>query len=392
MRGDLVGIHRLLKKKDWKAKPFSPEKVKSIKGKNQRYLLIILGLPLAGLALYFYGIGRDRYFVRSEVAVRKANESTASGISLGSLLGGGNQQSLEDARFLRTYLESPQVLEDLGQSFDFKEAYAKRFPDLYPGITSDSTREKIYDTFRRQITVSLNEQSGQLTIRTLAFDPSTALKFNRFLIGKAEEFVNRLNQDVYRQQLAFAQQQAELNRKRVREASKALLEFQDLNNVLDAKSEAQGKEAFITALEAELAKKRVELATLGRQFLDQRAPEIEAVQAQVEELQRQIQRERSSLVSPQGKNLNDKAAKQAELEANLAFASDLYKASITAAEKTRVDSLQQQRFMAVLSNPLRPEEPWQYWRHKGFFTALAVLLVGFTLTKFLLGMADSHRN
>lgn len=389
---DIVGVGQLMKKKAGSAKALPLQGFRLIKQKNRKYLLILLGLPLASLALYFYAIGRDRYFVRSEVAVRKANESVASGLSLGSLLGGGNQQSLEDARFLRTYLESPQVLEDLGQSFDFKEAYAKRFPDLYPGITSNSTREKIYDTFRKQINVSLNEQSGQLTIRTLAFDPSTALKFNKFLIRKAEEFVNRLNQDVYKQQLVFAQQQAELNRKRVREASKALLEFQDLNNVLDARSEAQGKEAFITALEAELAKKRVELATLRRQFLDQRAPEIEAVQAQVQELQRQIQRERSSLVSPQGKNLNDKAAKQAELEANLEFASDLYKASITAAEKTRVDSLQQQRFMAVLSNPLRPEEPWQYWRHRGFFTALAILLVGFTLTKFLLGMADSHRN
>ncbi|MDM7958667.1 MAG: hypothetical protein QUV04_02785 [Synechococcus sp. WH 8007] len=98
------------------------------------------------------------------------------------------------------------------------------------------------------------------------------------------------------------------------------------------------------------------------------------------------------MLAPQGKNLNEKAAKQAELEANLNFASDLYKSSITAAERTRIDSLQQQRFMAVLSKPLAPQEAWQYWRHKGFFTALATLLVGFALTKFLLGMADSHRN
>jgi len=97
-------------------------------------------------------------------------------------------------------------------------------------------------------------------------------------------------------------------------------------------------------------------------------------------------------VSPGGKNLSQKAAKQAELEANLNFATDLYKAAITSAEKNRVDSLQQQRFMAVLSKPLKPEDPSQYWRHKGFLTALSILVVGFALTKFLLGMADSHRN
>ena len=386
---DLAGIGTLMKAK---AGSTSLRKVTSLKPKNQRQLLLALGIPLAALFLYFYAIGRDRYFVRSEVVVRKANDSSPSAVSLGSILGGGNQQSLEDARYLRTYLESPQVLEDLEQAFDFRKAYGKRFPDLYPGLGNRPTREQVYDTFRRQITVSLNETSGQLTVRTLAFDPKTALTLNQFLIRQAEEFVNNLNQDVYKQQLNFAQQQVDLNRQRVQKASQELIKFQSQNKLLDAKAEAAGNETFISALEGELAKQRVQLATLKRQFLDPRAPEIEAVQAQVQELQRQINEERTMLVSPQGKNLNQKAAKQAELEANLNFASDLYKASITAAERTRVDSLQQQRFMAVLSKPLLPEEAWQYWRHKGFFTALAALLVGFALTKFLLGMADSHRN
>ena len=386
---DLAGIGTLMKAK---AGYTSLRKVTSLKPKNQRQLLLALGIPLAALFLYFYAIGRDRYFVRSEVVVRKANDSSPSAVSLGSILGGGNQQSLEDARYLRTYLESPQVLEDLEQAFDFRKAYGKRFPDLYPGLGNRPTREQVYDTFRRQITVSLNETSGQLTVRTLAFDPKTALTLNQFLIRQAEEFVNNLNQDVYKQQLNFAQQQVDLNRQRVQKASQELIKFQSQNKLLDAKAEAAGNETFISALEGELAKQRVQLATLKRQFLDPRAPEIEAVQAQVQELQRQINEERTMLVSPQGKNLNQKAAKQAELEANLNFASDLYKASITAAERTRVDSLQQQRFMAVLSKPLLPEEAWQYWRHKGFFTALAALLVGFALTKFLLGMADSHRN
>ena len=389
---DLAGIKTLMKARPGQADRRHLSTLKVLKPKSQRQLLLVLAIPFAALFLYFYAIGRDRYFVRSEVVVRKANDSSPATLSLGSFLGGGNQQSLEDARYLKTYLESPQVLEDLEKSFNFRQAYAKRFPDLYPGLSTQATREQVYDTFRRQITVSLNETSGQLTIRTLAFDPRTALRFNRFLIEQADVFVNRLNQDIYKKQLDFAQEQVALNAKRVQEASGKLLAFQNQNKLLDARSQGQGSEAFISALEGELAKKRVELATLRRQFVDQRAPEIEAVQAQVQELQEQIQSERSQLVSPLGKNLNQKAVKQAELESSLNFANDLYKASISAAEQIRVDSLQKQRFMAVLSKPLLPQEPWQYWRHKGFFTALTALLVGVALTKFLLGMADSHRN
>lgn len=385
---DLLNIKRLLHVKPG----IAAKNTKQFKSLSNKTLAIGLGLPLLSLFIYFYAIGRNRYFVQSDVVVRKAAEASPTSLSLGSILSGGNQQSIEDARFLRTYLESPQVLEDLEKTFDFRTAYAKQLPDLYPGVTRHSTREQLYDAFRRQIRVSLDETSGQITIQTLAFDPDIALKFNSFLVKQAEFFVNKLNQDVYKQQIGFAKQQVELNYKRVQEASKNLKDFQSKNKILSATLEGSGNLTYINALEAELASKRVKLATLRRQFRDPRAPEIESVNAEVQELQTQIKNERAMLVSPDGKDLTEKAARQTELEANLAFASDLYKASITSAEKTRVDSLQQQRFMAVLSKPLKPEEPWQYWRHKGFFTALAIVFVGFSLTRFLLGMADSHRN
>ena len=128
------------------------------------------------------------------------------------------------------------------------------------------------------------------------------------------------------------------------------------------------------------------LAALRRQFVDPHT-EIRQAEVQVSELKRQVAAEREALVSPSGRNLPAQAARLAELEADLKFQAELYKASLMAAETTRIDSLKQQRFLAVLSKPLKPDEPWQYWRHKGFFTTLAVLLVGFALTKFLLGMA-----
>jgi hypothetical protein len=47
--------------------------------------------------------------------------------------------------------------------------------------------------------------------------------------------------------------------------------------------------------------------------------------------------------------------------------------------------------MALLSAPQKPEDPENDWRSKGFFTVLAASAVGFSLTKFVLGMQASHR-
>ena len=352
-----------------------------------------LGIPLMLALLFFYGVGRDRYQVRSDVVVRKAGQdSAADGLSIGNLLGGGNQGSLEDSRYLRTYLESPQVLEDLEKQFNFRQAYAQQGLDPFAGLWFSPSREDVYRFFRKQVVIQLDEGSGVMRITSLAFDADTAIRLNSFLNQQAEVFVNRLNQDVYRRQLAFAKKQVAENLKKVKIASKALQSFQQDRKFLSAQTEAQLGGGLIAALEAELAKQKVKLAALRRQFVDPKAPEIRHAEVQVSELQRQVAVEREALVSPVGRNLPAQAAKLAELEADLKFQSELYQASLAAAETTRIDSLKQQRFLAVLSKPLKPDEPWQYWRHKGFFTTFAILLVGFALTKFLLGMADSHRN
>jgi capsular polysaccharide transport system permease protein len=111
----------------------------------------------------------------------------------------------------------------------------------------------------------------------------------------------------------------------------------------------------------------------------------------VRELEQQIEKERRSLVSSKGRNLNRKAADVLKLESEVSFASDSYKLALTSVEKARIESKRQQKFMALLSAPQLPEDPQNDWRSKGFFTVLASCAVGFSLTKFIFGMQASHR-
>ena len=85
---------------------------RKINKSQQKYLILLFSIPLIVLFTYFYGIGRKRFFVRSDIVVRKAGNNSPS-LNIGNLLTGGNALSLEDSRYLRTYLESPQVLSDL---------------------------------------------------------------------------------------------------------------------------------------------------------------------------------------------------------------------------------------------------------------------------------------
>ena len=361
-----------------------------LKSKSINFTFLAIFLSILVPLLYFYKIGRERYYVRSDVVVRKAGNGEEMTMGLGSILGGGNLGSIEDSYYLRTYLESPQVLEDLLKVFPFKDAYEKSGLDFYAGLSKKWTNERIYKFFRKQVSISLNSTTGEIKISTVAYDPNSALKINSFLINQAELFVNKLNQNVYKRQQDFVNKEVTRNSKLLNESISKLQQFQKDNEIINLEIAIISNQSMISALESELANKKVQLSTLRRRFLDPNAPEIIILSDQVEELKDLIKEEKRLLVSPKGKKLNEIAATQKMLEANLKFSKDLYNNSLTAAEKTRVDSLQQQRFMAILSKPIMPDDEWYYWRHRGFLTSISILIVGFSLTKFILGMAESH--
>lgn len=377
---------------DSKVVPIKPPRLRASRLRHLSVTQLLL-IPIALSGIYFYAIARDRYITRSDFVIRKAEESDTNmaGAGLASLLGRGNQLSLEDARFLKTYLQSPQVLADLDRTYDLDQAYAQKGLDRFAGMKPGLSKEKRLNYFKKQVAVNLDEISGAIVLRTIGLDPKASLNLNRFMLAKSEYFVNRLNQDISQKQLSFAESELGRARGNLNQAKNRLLAYQDSNTVIDPKGEAELAGQTISKLQEKLVELRVELATLKRQFKDPTEPEVAVVADQVRELEQQIQKERRSLVSSKGRNLNRKAADVLKLESEVNFATDSYKLALTSVEKARIESKRQQKFMALLSAPQLPEDPQNDWRSKGFFTVLASCAVGFSLTKFIFGMQASHR-
>ena len=399
MKGDRLGIGKLIFR--WgnkKAQDLNDglsdeerELTRKINKSQQKYLILLFSIPLIVLFTYFYGIGRKRFFVRSDIVVRKAGNNSPS-LNIGNLLTGGNALSLEDSRYLRTYLESPQVLSDLKKRIDFFESYKMKRPDYLAGLKKRYTQESEYDMFRRQIAVTLNEIDGILRIRTLGFDPETSFFLNQFLIKTSEDFVNSLNQNIFKKQLVFAEEEVKKNSKKLELATQLLNKYQQKNQIMNPLIDFSAKGSFFLALEDELVRKKIKLSLTTKRFIDQNSPEIIDLKEQIKEIESSIKKEKELILSPVGKNLNRKIARFMELEFDKKYYEDLYKTSLIAAEKARIDSLQQQRFVAIITNPINPENEWKYWRHRGFITAVSVMMVSFFLIKFIISMADSHKS
>ena len=303
-------------------------------------------------------MGRPRFLIRSDIIVRKAGNDVQS-FSFENFFTSGNKGSLEDAKYLQTYLESSQVFEILQDKINFTEAFKKQGLDIFAGIKANTSRDKKYRFYKKQVSVALDSSSGMIILRTFAYNPETTFLISNLLIEESENFVNELNQGIYKKQIDFVNEEVFSNYKKLEKTSSKLSEFQKLNKIFDAQSEASAGIILINNLETQLAKVKIELATLKRQFVNSNAPEIEYKKNEIEEIQEQINFEREQLVAPKGKDLTKKVQKLSELQNNLKFATDLYKSALSASEQNRIDSLRKQRFIAVINKPVKPEDEYK---------------------------------
>lgn len=373
------------------AKPKLPRKRFGFVNKLSISQLLII--PVIGSAIYFYSIATNRYVTRSDFVIRKAEDSEASsgGSGLANLLGKTNQASIEDGRYLKTYLQSPQVLHDLNRTYNLETAYAPNRLDPFAGLKKGSSKEQRLKFFKKQVAVSLDELSGAVVLRTVGLTPQASLDLNRFMLATSEQFVNRLNQDISLKQLGFAEEELRRSRSKLEKSKNNLLDYRNKNSVIDPKLEADLASQTISKLQEKLVQLRVDLATMKLQYRDANEPEMVSVSDQIKELEKQIEIERKTVLSSKGLDFNRRAADLVKLESDVSFNTDSYKLALSAVEKARIESRRQQKFMALLSAPQLPEDPDNSWRSKGFFTVLASCAVGLSLTKFVLGMQASHR-
>lgn len=378
-------------------KPHRDQRLNLFSWIKKRSVLQLVLIPVVLAGVYFFAVARDRYAVESSYVVRRSSEDVSLGGGstggLAGLLAGSSQNSLEDARYLRTYLTSPQVLEDLLKTYDFDAAYSRLPPDLMAGLPSGANRQDRLKFFQKQVQVQLDENSGVITLTTVGLSPKAAYQLNNFLLMQSEQFVNRLNQRIGAAQLQFARKELASSKVQLDKAKQRLLDFQSSREVIDPKVEAGIVANSVGGLEMKLADLKLQRFTLEQQYKSSDEPDLLAVNDQIAELQRMIHAERKGLVSRQGsgRNLNRKAVDMLQYQSAVDFAADLYKTALVSAEKARVDTQRQQKFMAILSAPLMPDSPAFNWRLRGFFTVAAIALVALSLGKFVMGVQDSHR-
>ena len=359
----------------------------------EKFLIFFVMLLGAFSFTYYYLISRNKFLVSSSIVIRKSEGNSQISYDLAGLFGGiSNQSSLDESKYLEVYLKSPEMLEKLDEKLNFSSIYSKKGLDLFSGIGLNPSNDIKYDFFTKQISVFTNQENGVLEIKVKAFSPEEALAINNFLISQSEIFVNELNYEISKKQLEFTRKEVNLAKERLDFEKNRLKKLQTKYNSLDLGFEAKSISKMIIALEEEIIKLKIKLAEKKRAFVSNDVPEIKFIENQISSLREQIELERSKLVSENDNSLNKKSSELKEIKSNILFFEELYRTTLARSESNRIDSIQQQKFLVVLSKPFKPDTPWQSWRHRSFLTFMSCVIIFIALLKFIFGISASHND
>ena len=347
----------------------------------------LISLFLASSAFYCFVIGRDRYTSVSEFVIQQALplEASSASVLAGAAAAPQVLTGLVDGQYLQVYLTSPDVKNRLyAEPTVLEKEYKPSFPDIFSGLPRGSSPPSQLSFYRNQVQVSPQPLSGSVILRTVGFNAEQALTLNKSLIAQSRRFVNEVNQVINSDQNLFARKEVELAEKQMKKATQELEVFQEKFGQLSVISEQEAVGSFIASLEARLVELKVEEASLRRQYQDPNAPEVAYIADQARELEKQISKERRKAVDNGSRDLNSLAIQESGLNADVLFASEALKAARLAADNSRRESVRQQKFVVMLSEPQLSVAPDQNWRWQAFLGSLGIIVVVWGVGGFIL--------
>ncbi len=351
--------------------------------------LVIIGALLGVVYSLFYA--SDRYVSEANVVIRKTDSVSTPSFDIPLLASGISGVTRPDQLLLRDYLLSMDMFRKLDTELGLRAHYSDSSRDIVSRMwLTDAPMEWFRRYFLTRVSVVYDDFAGVLRIDVQAYDAPTAHAISAMMVKEGERYMNQLGHELAQAQVDFLTHQVDVAKQRFLEASQVLLKFQNEKGLLSPQATAESLTTLIGELEAQRAQLQTQLAALPKS-LDRSHPNILMLQQSIAAVDRQIAGEKARLTSRSGgRSLNVTLEEFQRLQLEVSFTQDIYKSSITALEKGRIDAARLLEKVSVLQSPTLPEYPMEPRRLYDAFVTLLVagILVG--ILKLLENIVRDH--
>ncbi|QXR35681.1 chain-length determining protein [Alcaligenes aquatilis] len=350
-------------------------------------VIFILAVLTSAYWLFF---ASDRYVSEANVIIRKTDSVGAPSFDLGMLVSGVASADRANQLLLRDYLLSVDMLKKLDESLDLRAHYSSSEHDLISRLWfQDESMEWFHQYYLSRVSVEFDEFSGVLRIQVQAYEPAMAQAITQQLVQEGERYMNVLGHEMAQVQVNFLVTQVDQAQERFQKASQELLNYQNKAGLLSPQATAESINAIIATLEGQRAQLQTQLASLPK-TLDRDHPNIQMLKQSLKAVDAQIKAEKLKLATPSGGTLNKYVEEFYRLEMNVQFTQELYKSSLTALEKGRIDATRMLEKVSVLQSATLPEYPMEPRRLYNTLVTLLLALILAGILKLLKSIVLDH--
>ncbi|MFG0532717.1 ABC transporter permease [Pseudomonas sp. yb_2] len=350
-------------------------------------------LPMILAAIYYGGFAIDRYVSSAQVVVRQDGGNQGAQVpGLATLLTGNNPASREETLYLREYIVSTDMMLLLEDRLHWVQQYSAQRSDIFFWLDKDADREDLLKYYQRMVSAHYDETTGLLRVEVQAFTPELSEQMLRTILKASEQFVNEVSHSIAREQMKFAKGELETARLNYAQRKTELINFQNINKVLDGGNTAQSRASIIAELEGQYTKEQATLTEM--QFkLRADAPQVKQQIQKVNAITQQLAKEKRLLVSsPNGSQLNVVASRFQQLTLDSGIAEESYKTAVAALDNARIEASKKIRTLVTVVSPNTPQLALYPERLYNLATILLGLLMLYGITRFILASIEDHRD
>ncbi|MFN7065706.1 MAG: capsule biosynthesis protein [Aquificaceae bacterium] len=355
----------------------------------KRYYLffVIFLVPFIMVSTYYIFIASDIYLSEARITVKQAGHAQGTfNISIPFL---GNPLIKEDALLLQEYILSYDMLDHLEKTLSISKLYQDKSIDFIKRLPEEFTQEEFFKYYRKNIVkVKYDDYNSILTLEVYAFKPEIAYKINKEILAQCERYINEISHKIAKEQIDFIEKELVSTFQRKQTASNDLINFQNTHRVVDPLQEIQANLSIITNLESQLALQEAKLKEMLT-YLNEDSLQVQAVKNQIEALRKQVEKEKSKLVG--GQALNKVALEYLNLRFKVEFLTDVYKATLSAFESTRVEASRKIKNLVIVASPNLPEEALYPKRARNIAIAFILLFLAYGIVSIILNIIREHR-
>ncbi|GBH31050.1 capsular polysaccharide transport system permease protein [Sphingobium xenophagum] len=357
--------------------------------KHRNWCLIVL-LPTALVAIYYYLIAADQYQSEAHFVVRTSDAPSAapSGLSQALTMVGGTS-SERDAMVVADYLESHDAVEALQSKIGLSEMYRRAEADPLSRLWYlDPKPEQLQKYFKGKVDVDVSSETGITTLKVRSFRPEDSYRIIQELLKLGEGRVNTLNQRNYANAIAMAQrrvQEAETNLSLVQ---RKITQFRRNEADFNPQITGASRTSMVSELQGRLAVAKAQEASMAA-VVSANSPQLLALRQRVAALSRQVAVESAKLSSGPGNVAAGMGAYEG-IKVRQEMAGKQLEIASAGLQRAQDDARRQQLFVVPVVDANMPVKALFPERTKTVLTAFFALMLAYGIGWLITAGVKEH--